>query len=79
MYLGASGVVRTSRGERWSLASLNSTMMSLKGEYECLTASVAFPLCFQAQVLALFCFQGTSLNYRICLVGMCNAHLMFIQ
>lgn len=61
--LGESEVVRTSRGVRWSLASLNSTMMSLKGKYERFHVTcTTFPFCFQIHVLDLFSFVFSLLD-----------------
>lgn len=52
MCLGESEVVRTSRGVRWSRASRNSIMTSLKGKYEQFHITCAtFPFCFQSRVL----------------------------
>lgn len=75
-YLEESEVVKTSRGVRWSLASLNSTMMSLRGNYKRFhITSATFPLCFQSHVLDLFTFVFiTLLHYLIYLGHMPNAH-----
>lgn len=65
--LGVSEVVRTCRGRmRWSLASLNSTMTSLNGEFERFRITCGtFPFCLQSHVFNLFCLVFKLLDWII--------------